>query len=157
MINDFLETLEPIVSDSESSDGEELEVEKSVSLHMFGGDALKPVERLLVCSGSAAAVRCGVSGLEVGGPVDSLRVDYVPSSSSAAVLTIPNRCSSSSVNRIMWEKLKPKEVVVATTREVSSTRGVDGIVYNLGSAKSEYPALPLGEAIDGPIAEIITQ
>ncbi|EER06595.1 hypothetical protein Pmar_PMAR022652 [Perkinsus marinus ATCC 50983] len=91
-------------------------------------------------------VKCGTDGL---------RVDYVPSTSDA-VLTVPPRCDAMDLEALVWDKLRPKEVRVVMTKEVSSTRGEDGIVYVLGGNDHIYQPLPLGEAIDGLVARIIT-
>lgn len=61
------------------------------------------------------------------GGTDGLRVDYVPSTSDA-VLTVPPRCDAMDLEALVWDKLRPKEVRVVMTKEVSSTRGEDGIV-----------------------------
>ncbi|KAF4687562.1 hypothetical protein FOZ60_003783 [Perkinsus olseni] len=159
MINDFLESLEPVVSDSESGDAEERQVEdKPVSVRVSGREELESVERLLVCTSLASSLRCGIEGLPSKGRIDVPRVDYVPTTSDA-VLTVPTRYNGPSLEGLVWGKLRPKEVVVAITKEVSSTRGEDGIVYTLGDHDSDdqsYQPLPLGEAVDGPVAGIIT-
>ncbi|KAF4660609.1 hypothetical protein FOZ61_003891 [Perkinsus olseni] len=159
MIDDFLESLQPVVSDSESSDTEDRQVEdKPVSARVYGREELESVERLLVCTSLASSLRCGIEGLPSKGRIDVPRVDYVPTTSDA-VLTVPTRYNGPSLKGLVWGKLRPKEVVVAITKEVSSTRGEDGIVYTLGdhdSGDQSYQPLPLGEAVDGPVAGIIT-
>ncbi|EER02977.1 hypothetical protein Pmar_PMAR002758, partial [Perkinsus marinus ATCC 50983] len=103
-------------------------VEKKPShVRVYGRGKIECVDRLLVCTSMAAAIRCGVEGLSMEGGTDGLRVDYVPSTSDA-VLTVPPRCDAMDLEALVWDKLRPKEVRVVMTKEVSSTRGEDGIV-----------------------------